>query len=567
MRKAMLSAVVIILGLCLCLWLVLPTLVRSQIHKRYPEITFESLEMSWTTAKLHNVRVDRGWIVAEAKLVTMTAKSNDVHLESGSLQVDLDKKPPSASTGEKVQWNFIVDNFGAIVESKARGLKAVAAVVHIDGIAITADGVQVEYQDRVANLTKAVISRDLKRGVIEEVTFPEGLSTGDGRHTISPVLQHVEFDRESETVTVGRASCGLDLGKDHVAVALEGLKMQRDVYDVAIQADQVEVSHPWLSAPDRSVHFQHVAVNLTLHETLFQDPFDVKIAGATLHFNPKTLGLTGDETCQTWQDALPPEFHVGPLSTVKFPVGSLSFAFALKPKPTFSLKGSCTSTCDTVTEPHHKFSYITYNKDGEQNANPRTTGPDLKDQWVVISQINETMPIAVRNMEDFGFYGHHGFLPEALEQSFVADVTSGKFQRGGSTITMQTAKNLWLSREKTLSRKIEELFLSQVLESCLTKDEILELYLNIVEFGPDVYGVKQAAAHYFKSEPMKLSPREAFYLAWILPHPRKAPAPTAVVMSRMSTLMQMLATHDGRIPESMMLSIEPADTTGWEQPP
>jgi membrane peptidoglycan carboxypeptidase len=128
---------------------------------------------------------------------------------------------------------------------------------------------------------------------------------------------------------------------------------------------------------------------------------------------------------------------------------------------------------------------------------------------------------------------------------------------------MQTAKNLWLSREKTFGRKVEELFLSQVLESCLTKDEIMELYLNIVEFGPNVYGLRQAAQHYFKVDPVSLDPREAFYLAWILPRPRKSPPPSAATMTRMSTLMQMLAKQ-GRLSDAMTLGLDPPDTTGWE---
>jgi membrane peptidoglycan carboxypeptidase len=299
---------------------------------------------------------------------------------------------------------------------------------------------------------------------------------------------------------------------------------------------------------------------------MIDEPFDVKVGDATLHLDPKAMSVKGAESCNTWLDALPPEFHVGPLSAVKFNAGNLSFALGIKPKPFLDVKGSCTSTCDKITEPRHKFSYITYDAHGDQNAERRTTGPDVKTEWVPIAHINDGVPVAVMNMEDFGFRSHHGYLPAALEQSFEADVDSGKFQRGGSTITMQTAKNLWLSREKTFGRKIEELFLSQVLESCFTKDEIMELYLNIVEFGPNVYGLHQAAEHYFKIEPMSLDPAEAFYLAWILPRPRKAPPPNAATMARMGTLMHMLA-QEGRITDTMLLSVEPADTTGWEAPP
>jgi hypothetical protein len=453
-----------------------------------------------------------------------------------------------------------VSNFGLVLTSKAKDLRAVAAI-QVNETTVSAASMHVTYGPYTAQLDGVEVPRDLTRCVIKSVMFPEGLTSPDGRHTVHPILDHVEVDLTKRAASIGDAYIKLTVQDQPVELTAERSDVHLGEGDmVSVQVAQLEVKHPWLSS--LNTHFQRVGFEV--HAKALDQPFDLHVDQAALHLDPQTWQASGDEECQTWVDALPSELHVGPLTTVKF-TGRLAFSLGLRPKPFLTVKGSCTSTCATVTEPHHRFSYITYDEKGQRSIERRTTGPDLKDDWVPLAEINDVMPLAVMNMEDFGFRSHHGFLPAALEQSFIEDVSSGKFQRGGSTITMQTAKNLWLSREKTIGRKVDELFLSQVLESCFTKNEIMELYLNIVEFGPNVYGVRQAASHYFQSEPMHLDPREAFYLAWILPRPRKAPPPNADTMARMASLMTMLS-HQDRIPETMMLGVEAADTQGWEQP-
>jgi membrane peptidoglycan carboxypeptidase len=100
-------------------------------------------------------------------------------------------------------------------------------------------------------------------------------------------------------------------------------------------------------------------------------------------------------------------------------------------------------------------------------------------------------------------------------------VKAGKFVRGASTISMQLAKNLYLSRDKTLSRKLQEAVLTMLLEQELGKDQILELYLNVIEFGPGIYGIGAAAQHYFNASPSQLSLGQSLYLASILPSPTR----------------------------------------------
>jgi len=140
--------------------------------------------------------------------------------------------------------------------------------------------------------------------------------------------------------------------------------------------------------------------------------------------------------------------------------------------------------------------------------------------WTPLSAISPYMAKAVVTTEDPGFWGHKGVDVEAVRNSIRDNIKDRKFTRGASTITMQLAKNLFLSREKTAARKVQEFFLVMVLEQRLTKDRILEAYLNVIEFGPDVWGIGQASHHYFGVEPSRLSLAQSVFLASILPRPR-----------------------------------------------
>ena len=165
-----------------------------------------------------------------------------------------------------------------------------------------------------------------------------------------------------------------------------------------------------------------------------------------------------------------------------------------------------------------QFSYAIVDKDGKPAD--RDTGPG-SDDWAPLDTISPMMQVAVLTTEDGGFFKHHGVNEWAIRSALIADIKAGRFVRGASTITMQLAKNLFLSREKTLSRKLEELILTDYLERTFTKDEMMELYLNVIEFGPDVYGVHAAAEHYFGRRPAELNLAECLFLSSLLPSPRE----------------------------------------------
>jgi len=150
---------------------------------------------------------------------------------------------------------------------------------------------------------------------------------------------------------------------------------------------------------------------------------------------------------------------------------------------------------------------------------PFTVGPENPD-WVSLQDIPQDFRNAVLSGEDFSFYSHKGIDWFELRESILKDLRERRLARGASTITQQLAKNLFLSRDKTIKRKVRELVLAWRMEKTLTKDRILELYLNVVELGDMIYGVGAGARHHFGKQPSQLSLRESTFLAAMLPGPK-----------------------------------------------
>lgn len=141
-------------------------------------------------------------------------------------------------------------------------------------------------------------------------------------------------------------------------------------------------------------------------------------------------------------------------------------------------------------------------------------------RFVPISKISSYLRQAVILAEDDQFFEHQGVDLEAVERAAKINWNRKKYLRGASTITMQLAKNLYLNPHKSLLRKFRELFITLKLERELTKDRILELYLNVAEWGDGIYGAEAAARHYFGRGAANLSKHEAAFLAAILPKPK-----------------------------------------------
>jgi membrane peptidoglycan carboxypeptidase len=157
----------------------------------------------------------------------------------------------------------------------------------------------------------------------------------------------------------------------------------------------------------------------------------------------------------------------------------------------------------------------------EGRGRERHVGPANPD-FVPLEEVPPLLVRAVLLSEDSMFYSHRGFDFEALGGNLFAAMgerEEGALVRGGSTIPQQLAKNLFLSREKTYARKVREAFLTLALEASLTKARELEIYLNIIEWGPGLYGVGEAARHYFGKDARTLDVKELAFLATIIPNP------------------------------------------------
>lgn len=140
--------------------------------------------------------------------------------------------------------------------------------------------------------------------------------------------------------------------------------------------------------------------------------------------------------------------------------------------------------------------------------------------WTSLSGISKYAQAAIVFSEDWSFYDHEGFDSEQMKVAFEEAASGGRV-RGASTITQQMVKNVWLSDDRTLWRKLQELILAYKVDRYLSKKRILEIYLNVIEFGPRIYGITKAANHYFGKHPSELSPRESAFLAMLLPSPKR----------------------------------------------
>lgn len=141
--------------------------------------------------------------------------------------------------------------------------------------------------------------------------------------------------------------------------------------------------------------------------------------------------------------------------------------------------------------------------------------------WASLDQISKNAQMAILISEDWAFYSHPGYDGKQIREAIEESIESGKLKRGASTITQQVVKNVYLSQEKSLIRKARELWLATKIEKVLGKKRILEIYLNIAEWGEGIFGISKASQHYFQKPPSELSAKEGAFLAMLLPSPKK----------------------------------------------
>ena len=166
--------------------------------------------------------------------------------------------------------------------------------------------------------------------------------------------------------------------------------------------------------------------------------------------------------------------------------------------------------------------------------------------WVSYNNISPHLRNAVLIAEDSAFFQHPGYDLEELKESAKRNWREKRFARGASTITEQLAKNLYLSTSKNPMRKVREFFIAQELEEHLSKQRIFEIYLNLIEWGDQIYGIGPAARTYFGKSPSELLPEEAAVLAAMIPNPRRytpSRAP-AYLEKRKADILSRLARYN-----------------------
>jgi len=190
---------------------------------------------------------------------------------------------------------------------------------------------------------------------------------------------------------------------------------------------------------------------------------------------------------------------------------------------------------------------------------------DSNENYRPLTRISPLLKAAVLTNEDGGFYQHRGFNPGAIQGAMADNLRAGAFRRGAGTITMQLARNLYLGHKRTLSRKAQEVVMAWVLEHLtgLSKDRLLEIYLNIIEWGPDVHGANEAARYYFAKDASELSLDEALFLTVVIPSPARWRTRVDAygelrpwARSQMAYIARKMADHQWLAPEQV-----PADST------
>lgn len=197
-------------------------------------------------------------------------------------------------------------------------------------------------------------------------------------------------------------------------------------------------------------------------------------------------------------------------------IDSLKFDFSLHSgTPAFRV----VEGMENITRFNAPFEYTFY-RNGEA-VRTLPIGPE-NPHFCPFAQIPEVLTASILASEDASFFRHRGFVKSSIQSALIDDIKAGRMRRGGSTISMQLVKNLYLNRQKVLTRKLEEMLLVWMIEdySLMSKERMFEIYVNIIEWGPDIIGIGEAAEFYFHKKPSELKLNECVYLATLIRAPR-----------------------------------------------
>jgi monofunctional biosynthetic peptidoglycan transglycosylase len=166
-----------------------------------------------------------------------------------------------------------------------------------------------------------------------------------------------------------------------------------------------------------------------------------------------------------------------------------------------------------------KTEYPVVNYRGKAEPPRVTLSKGRPREWVPLGEISKAAVGAIVVSEDWAYFQHHGYDPKQMKEAIQVDWEDGSFSRGASTITQQVVRNVFLSKDKHITRKLLELYLAVRLDEHVSKRRVLETYFNIAEWGEGIYGIAGASAFYFGKPPRDLTAKEGAFLAMLLPSP------------------------------------------------
>jgi hypothetical protein len=337
---------------------------------------------------------------------------------------------------------------------------------------------------------------------------------------------------------------GLKVDFDSLAVGLHSRGRKGGVLslDGLLAVSGLSLNHPSIAAED--VHLQNASIDYTLRIGADSIELDkaTKVSFNRLSFHPYfkfQAGPAGQLTLRLDKTEFKADDFFGSLPAGLFTQiagleasGDLAYRFnffidfgrprALQlesglEKRDFSITRFGRADFRSVNEP---FLHTVYEEG--QALRSIMVGPENPD-FRALEDIPSFLKSAVMISEDGAFFGHRGFLLEPFKESIALNLSEKRFVRGASTISMQLVKNLFLKRQKTIARKLEEMIITWLIEEnrLVSKERMLEIYLNIIEWGPQVYGAQEAARFYFDKDVADLTLAEAIFMASIIPQPKR----------------------------------------------
>ena len=527
-----------------------PFLAKKYIEHKY-NVSAEKINYgckdSLLCLSIDNVSIAHNNINVHAKYIVIDSISGPIKVISGTANIKKSSETKNGSySSESILDKLSIVDFEVTI-TKNNDKAVLHNVSYKDGVAIF-DSADISYHNKKISALHGSIFRNESLIRIDrletDVIIPFKLPKINAEQKL--IIKDFSTYIKKESVKAGSIQIG--------PVEFKNVSVIKNGSDIAFDSEFLTINHPWLAI--EPVTFKEIAATYIKSLNKIDAQFSNNVH---LDFDLTNYHVTGTQDCNEWVSILPEPLPNALKQTIGNYSGELSFEIQVKPKPLFTLKNKCDYSCSKppITMPpssrcvwescdglflnENLVSYEAYDGNGKRKQRLIIKGSDANPAgagWMPLQYI----PIYVTNafvaLEDRGFYKHNGVLDSAIQNSLIANLQLGRFMRGGSTITMQLAKNLWLTREKTLLRKIHEIFLTIPLEKCLTKEQILELYLNIIEFGPNIYGIDHAADYYFHSAVGQLTEEQAFYLAMILPSPKKALFPDKGGLARAQKMLK-----------------------------